>query len=198
MVTHRIDQEIACQQVLVEDSSVFSIQWSIFPAEIAAGLTPRHLLDRYLAYIRRATLTVIRPNETAAGIEFLLLGSRLSLISFQPAVFEEEDESRTCALLRICGGMLVQPRQCDRGELRFGIENAPHGVRVSLLLSDFCPLILGGPSPSVVRRLLYQLTQAAIHRLVTIRFLALLYRELAGRSSAVRVVNVRVRDGRPV
>jgi hypothetical protein len=192
------DQEIACQQVLVEDSSVFSIQWSLFPARIATGLTPRRLLDCYLAYIRRATLSIIRPYESAAGIEFRLLGSRLSLISFQPAIIETIDIDRTCALLRISGGLLVQPRQCNRGELRFGIEPDRGDVRVSLQLSDFCPLILGGPSPSTVRRLLYQLTQAAIHRLVTIRFLVLLYRDLAGSSSAVRVVNVKVRDGRPV
>lgn len=192
------DLEIACQQVLVEDSSVFSIQWSTFPAAITGGLTPRHLLDRYLAYIRRATLTIIRPDESATGIEFRLIGSRLSLISFQPAIIENADDSRGYALLRICGGLLVQPRQCDRGELRFGMETGPEGVRVSLQLSDFCPLILGGSSPSVVRRWLYRLTQAAIHRLVTIRFLMLLYRELAGRKADVRVVNAGVRAGRPV
>jgi len=198
MKQRRDDQEIACQQVLVEDSSVFSIQWSLFPALIATGLTPRRLLDCYLAHIRRATLTIIRPHESESGIEFRLLGSHLSLISFQPAISETAADGRAFALLRICGGILVQPRQCNRGELRFGIEPDSEGVRVSLQLSDFCPLILGGPSPSTVRRLLYQLTQAAIHRLVTIRFLVLLYRELVGGSSAVRVVEVKVRDGRPV
>jgi hypothetical protein len=198
MENRRDDQEIACQQVLVEDSSVFSIQWSTFPAAITSGLTLRHLLNRYLAYIRSATLSIIRPYESAAGIEFRLLGSRLSLISFQPAIIETADETSGFTLLRICGGILVQPRQCERGEFRFSIEPVQDGVQVSLQLSDFCPLILGGPSPSPVRRLLYQLTQAAIHRLVTIRFLVLLYRDLAGRSSAVRVVNVKVRDGQPV
>ncbi len=198
MGQRRDNQEIACQQVLMEDSSVFSIQWSMFPAAICAGLTPRHLLYRYLAYIRRATLTIIRPYESSTGVEFRLLGSRLSLISFQPAIIESTQDSRAFALLRICGGLLVQPRQCERGEMRFGIETTVQGVRVSLLLSDFCPLILGGPSPSTIRRILYQLTQAAIHRLVTVRFLALLYRDLAGRSSAVRLVNINVRDGRPV
>jgi hypothetical protein len=197
-MTRGLDQEIACQQVLVEDSSVFSIQWSTFPAALTDGLTPRHLLERYLTYIRRATLTIIRPVESAAGIEFRLIGSRISLISFQPAIIETAGDSRAYALLRICGGLLVQPRQCDRGELRFGVESGHEGVRVSLLLSDFCPLILGGPSPSVIRRWLYRLTQAAIHRLVTIRFLTRLYRELAGRKAAVRVVNAGVREGRPV
>jgi hypothetical protein len=193
MDTRRNNQEIACQQVLVEDSSVFSVQWSILPEAIAAGLTPRHLMERYLSYISRATLTAIRPSESAHGVEFRLLGSRLSLISFLPP--EEEDESVT---LRICGGLLVQSRQCDRGEMRFSVEPAPEGVKVSLQLSDFCPLILGSPAPSALRRWLYRLTQATIHRLVTIRFLALLYRDLAGSSAPVRVVDVNVRDGRPV
>jgi hypothetical protein len=187
------NQEIACQQVLVEDSSVFSVQWSLFPAGIAAGLKPQHLLERYLVYIRRATLSAIRPYESATGVEFRLLGSRLSLISFLPP--QEGDESVT---LRICGGLLVQPHQCHRGELRFSVHPAPEGIRVSLQLSDYCPLILGSSAPSGLRRCLYRLTQAAIHRLVTIRFLMLLYRDLAGASAPVRVVNVNVREGRPL
>jgi len=40
-------QEIACQQVLVEDGAVFSIQWSIFPHAIVAGLTSGTLSKRY-------------------------------------------------------------------------------------------------------------------------------------------------------
>ena len=188
-----VNQEIACQQVLVEDSSVFSVQWSLFPAHLAAGLTPLLLLTRYLAYIRRATFSVIRPVESATGIEFRLLGSRLSLISFLPT--EERDGYAT---LRICGGLLVQPRQCDRGELQFGVGPTPEGVKVSLQLSDYCPLLLGSPSPSPVRRWLYRLTQAAIHRLVTIRFLMLLYREAAGSAAPVRVVHVTMREGWPV
>jgi hypothetical protein len=187
-------QEIACQQVLVEDSSVFSVQWSIFPVQIAAELTPIILLERYLAHIRRATFSVIRPTEAASGIELRLLGCRhMSLISFLRP--EEEHMSTT---LRICGGLLVQPHQCHRGELRFAVEPTPEGVKVSLQLSDYCPLILGNASPSPVRRWLYRLTQAAIHRLVTIRFLMLLYRDLAGSSASVRVVNANVRDGSPV
>jgi hypothetical protein len=59
-------------------------------------------------------------------------------------------------------------------------------------------LILGSHSPSPVRIWLYRVTQAAIHRLVTVRFLSLLYHELAGPSAAVQVVNVAVRTGRPV
>jgi hypothetical protein len=187
------NQEIACQQVLVEDSSVFSIQWSMFPLHIASGLAPLDLLERYLNYIRRSTFSIIRPIKSPSGVEFRLLGSRLALISFLPP-----DSGNESVTLRICGGLLVQPHQCHRGELRFAVEPAQESVKVSLLLSDYCPLILGSSSPSLLRLWLYRLTQAAIHRLVTIRFLMLLYRDLAGSSAPVRVVNVNVKDGRPV
>ncbi|GFE62190.1 hypothetical protein [Geobacter sp. AOG2] len=186
-------QEIACQQVLVEDSSVFSIQWSVFPAHLALQLTPDILLKRYLAYIRRCTATIIRPHCSASEIQFRLFGSRWSLISFLPPVLEQQ-----AVVLRICGGILVQPGQCGRGELRFSVKEQPDGIRVSLELSEYCPLILGSPTPSTFRRLLYRLSQAAIHRLVTVRFLALLYRELAGPGARVRVVGVKVREGEPV
>jgi len=189
----RTTQEIACQQVLVEDSSVFSIQWSVFPLAIAAGLTSDGLLERYLAYIRRSTCAVITPTRSPAGIEFRLMGTPLSLISFL-----EPDVAKESIVLRICGGLLVQPRQCDRGELHFSVGAAEDGIKVSLQLSDYCPLLLGSPSPSRLRRWLYQFTQAAIHRLVTVRFLALLYRDLAGSSARFQVVNVQVRDGRPI
>jgi hypothetical protein len=193
MDKRRDNLEIACQQVLVEDSSVFSVQWSTFPSKIAAGLTPRSLLERYLAYLCRTTLSIIRPTESATGVEFRLLGSRWSLISFLPP-----EMGRESVTLRICGGLLVQSHQCDRGELRFTVEPVPEGVKVTLQLSDYCPLILGSSVPSPVRRWLYRLTQAAIHRLVTIRFLMLLYRDLAGLSAPVQVVNVNVRAGRPL
>lgn len=187
-------QAIACQQVLEEDSSVFSIQWSVFSPDIARGLTPRTIQQRYLEYIRSCTLNLIRPATTPEGVEFRLLSSAISLISFQPP----DDSHEGLSVLRIRGGVLVQPHQCHRGELRFGVDDTPEGIKVSLLLCDFCPLILGGPSPSPVRFWLYRLTQALIHRLVTVRFLTLLYRDLAGFPAPVRLVRSRVRQGRPL
>lgn len=69
---------------------------------------------------------------------------------------------------------------------------------VTLQLSDYCPLILGSSSPSKIRYWLYRLTQSTIHRLVTIRFLMLLYRDLAGPSACVKVVTGQVREGQPL
>lgn len=40
--------QIACQQVLLEDNSVFSIQWTDLPPELATGMTPQRLLEAYL------------------------------------------------------------------------------------------------------------------------------------------------------
>lgn len=193
MTQASLEQEISCQQVLVDDNSVFSVQWSVFPNRIAEVLSSEKLMMRYLEYIRRCTLSVIRPLQLETGIEFRLLGSRLSLISFLPPLTEGD-----AIVIRICGGFLVQPRQCNRGELRFTVGTQPKGVLVSLQLSEFCPLILGSPSPSRIRFWLYRLTQATIHRLVTLRFLTLLYRELSGSSARIKVVAVKVREGQPV
>nr|WP_246545604.1 hypothetical protein [Pelotalea chapellei] len=178
---------------MVEDSSVFSIQWSIFPHAIAAGLTPHLLLERYLCHIRRCTCTLIRPRYTPEGIEFRLAASNMSLISLLPPVIEEG-----ALVLRICGGFLVQPQQCERGELRFSVDSTEKGVKVVLQLSDYCPLLLGSPSPSFIRRWFYRWTQAAIHRLVTVRFLTLLYRDLTGSRSPVSIIKVREREGRSI
>jgi hypothetical protein len=193
MKTHGAHQEIVCQQVLVEDSSVFSTQWSTFPREIASGLTPAILLNRYLSYIQRTTLSIIRPVATDNGIEFRFLATGRSLLSF----LKPSDEGDT-VVMRICGGLLVQRHQCDRGELRFTVEAVSDGTRVTVQLSDYCPLILGGPYPSKGRYWLYRLTQSAIHRLVTVRFLVLLYRDLVGYSACVKVVAGQLREGHPV
>ena len=77
-------QEIACQQVMVEDGSVFSVQWTVLPVASAAGLSPQKLLERYLVYIRKCTFSIIRPLVLHTGLEFRLLNTGWSLISFLP------------------------------------------------------------------------------------------------------------------
>ena len=188
------EQEIACQQVLMEDSSVFSVQWMSISERLGAGVTPDFLFDRYLAYIRRFTLSLIRPRVMAEGVEFRLLGLPLSLISFTEPVRRKEQHGASISLA-ICGGFLVQSDQCDRGDLSFLVEEADGGVRLTLRLADFCPLLLGSASPSPFRKFLYRFTQAYIHKVVTVRFLARIYRELAGGSACVRIVPVRVCQG---
>lgn len=190
----RPTQQIACQQVLQQDSSVFSIQWTDLPA----GLPPvseHDLLQRYLRDIRQLTGGLIRPATSDQGIAFCL-GGRVPLLSFLPPAAVTAPEGSGLAL-RICGGLLVQRDQCERGELLLLTAPLANGSqRITLQLSDYCPLLLGSSTPSLFRRWLYRLTQAAIHRLVTIRFLARLYRDLADPSACIRTLAVSVRDGR--
>lgn len=190
----RPTQQIACQQVLLQDSSVFSIQWTDLPAGLPK-MSEHDLLQRYLRDIRQLTGGLIRPVSSKQGVALCLAG-RLQLLSFLPPVAVSTPEGSGLAL-RICGGLLVQQDQCERGELLLLTAPLSNGCqRITLQLSDYCPLLLGSSSPSLFRRWLYRLTQATIHRLVTIRFLARLYRELAGPSACIRTLSVSVQDGR--
>jgi hypothetical protein len=75
------------------------------------------------------------------------------------------------------------------------IETVDSGSRVTVKLSDFCPLILGSNRPSLWRKWLYRLTQAYIHKIVTIRFLAMVYRKVTGEKVQKGVVRLAVRQG---
>lgn len=193
-MNNRPAQQIACQQVLQEDNSVFSIQWTDLPPGLPR-LDGQELLQHYLHDITRQTWGLVRPLATEQGLAFTLAGC-LPLLTFlppEPVTLPEGDG----LALRICGGWLVQPAHCERGELLLLTAPLPdNGQRITLRLADYCPLLLGSPRPSWLRRWLYRLTQAALHRLVTIRFLARLYRRLAGPAACVRTVAVAVRDGR--
>lgn len=183
--------QIACQQVLVEDSSVFSIQWLDLPAELADGITPETVLQQYLTAIHQLTFRLIRPDSADGEVRFLLFG-QFPLLCFTGPLPEGSGLA-----LRICGGLLVQQDQCDRGELLFQCEQLPdNGLRIILRLSDYCPLLLGSRRPSYLRRWLYRLTQATLHKLVTVRFFALLYRKLGGRATRIKTVPVEVIQGR--
>lgn len=188
-------KEIACQQVLMEDGSVFSIQWLVLPPECADALFPAALLERYLAFIRRFTLSIVRAVRTGRGIEFRLFG--LSLLGFGVPEFIGGRRGRS-AVLRISGGVLAGRGQRDRGEFVFTSEPVETGVRVTLRLSGYHPRLLGTGEPCRLRKRLYRFTQAYIHRLVTVRFLACLYRELAGKDACIRVVSVREWSGEEI
>ena len=190
-------QVIAYLQELREDSSVYSVQWMTISPLLAGAVSPCALLARYLAHIRRFTFSVVRPLASDHGIEFRLLNSRTSIISFAMPVYLEEGETSS-GVLRINGGVLVQPGECDRGELSFISEMCGEGVKVVIRLSDYCPLLLGARKPRRWRKVLYRLTQASIHKLVTVRFLSRLYRELAGAGGRVRVVRVKGTSGEDI
>lgn len=187
--------EVACQQILEQDASVYSVQWLVIPDPHARQVTAQLLLDRYLKLVRNWTFTLIRPRVVADGVQFRLLDTSLALLSFGPPEYlagEEDGEVR----LRINGGLLVQPRECNRGLFSLYTAREGEGARVTVQLSDYCPLLLGNARPSLVRRLLYRMTQAYLHKIVTVRYLVDLYRELTGEKVSPRLIKVQVREGK--
>jgi len=193
----RNPEEIACQQILREDATVYSSQWLTVPHRHAGVVTPESLLDRYLVHIRCCTLSLVSPFRSAAGIDFRILATGINLISFAPPAFAENGSARSVTL-RISGGTLVQPQECAKGELSFITELVKDGVTVVVRLSDYCPLLLGGGRPSRGRKLVYRLTQALLHRVVTVRFLVRLYHDLEGGGERIRVVRVRGDSGEDI
>ncbi len=189
--------EIACQQVLTGDGSVFSIQWTVLPERHEKTLTPQFILDRYLVYLRRFTFSLARPVRTANGLDFRFLFTRMHLLTFAEPTFSTEGGKRSVTL-RICGGPFVHHEQCNRGRFSFLAESVDSGIRVTVELADYFPRLLGGTPPAPLRKWLYRHTQAALHKLMTIRYLASLYGELEGEKVRFRVVNVRERPGEEI
>lgn len=186
--------KIACQQILAEDQSVYSIQWVVLPAEAAAGLTAAVVLQLYLDYLERVTVKFIRVVAVDSTIEFRVAGTSLALLSFAAPEFKQMGGGEKCSLL-ISGGVLVQPKECDRGQLDFLIEPVVNGCRVALRLSDYCPLILGSRRPARWRKWLYRFTQAYLHKVITVRFLEGVYGKFSSQSLKKGVIRIAVRDG---
>jgi hypothetical protein len=171
--------EITCLQVLLEDASVCSTQRVTLPS--GTDVTPAYLLDLYLGYITR----------------FTVRGTGIHLISFHGPLYHEDNNVRIVEM-RITGGILVQPENCHRGELQISVERAETGMVVSLHLADYCPLILGSCTPARWRKWLYRLTQAYIHRVITIRFLKLVVRTISAGQLCARVVTVKPTQGEKI
>lgn len=188
-------ERVAFQQVLAEDRSVFSIQWITIPNG-NSGLTSEKLLARYLSYIEKVTLRLIKTRMSAEGVTMRLSPAGPDLISLLPPL-TVRSENGTRTTLRICGGFLVQPGECNVGQLDFLTESVPSGTRVTLRLADYCPLLLGSRQPSLFRRWLYRLTQALIHKVVVVRFLAMIYRTSTGKGLKKGIVKAAVRQGEP-
>ena len=186
--------EVAFQQILEQDAAVYSVQWLDLPEWCAPQVTPSFLLEEYFKFIRGWTWGIIRPTRTPEGLEFRLLGTPLALLSFSVPQLSATDDRRE-VLLRISGGILVATGECGRGMFSCRVELHEHGVRAMVQLSDYCPLLLGSRTPSRARKLIYRLTQAYIHKIVTVNFLARLYHDLTGIKIRPVVKNVQVREG---
>jgi len=185
---------IICQQILEADHSVFSIQSVVIPSVIQSPISSANLMEQYLRHIKNCTAGIIRPVQTINGIEFRLVKTSLALIQFlQPGNIITATGDITT--LNICGGLLVNSHECDRGQLQFMVEKTGGGIRLTLKLADYCPLVLGGRNPSLLRKWLYRFTQAYIHKVVTVNFLSTLYRKITGKSVRRGVIHIAVRDG---
>lgn len=170
-------KKIACEEAILDDSSVISRQWIILPHKYSAPLTPALLVERYLAFVRQCTLSVVQPVISGKTTAFSLFGSSFVLLAFAGPEFTGDSHVQT-ASLRIDGGLLLQRNECGKGMLSFTLEIMEEGVRVIVQVSDYCPLLLGSRKPSKIRKWFYRCTQAAVHKIITVRFLAYLYREL--------------------
>jgi hypothetical protein len=173
------------------------VQRLLLPADVSGSITSADLLNLYLEYVERFTLGIVRAGRSADGLEFRLGRRGAVLISFAVPQFEKgEGTERT--VLQITGGLLVQPLECDRGQLEFRVDKLPAGNRLTLQLADYCPLLLGRNRPSLLRKWLYRLTQAYIHKVVTIRFLRMVYQRLTGRKLLAGAVAIAVRKGEKI
>src|SRR3954447_9452659 len=99
--------KIACQQILLQDASVYSIQCMDLPERYRRLVTPSLLLDRYYRNIRHLTFSMIRPVTTDSGVEFRMVGTKLAPLSFSLPQYQESPDA-TAVHLCISGGFLVQ------------------------------------------------------------------------------------------
>jgi hypothetical protein len=175
--------EIDCFQVLEREARVRSEQWTVLPLADASVVTPEWLLVHYLRHVRRCTGTLVRSRRSASGIEFRFLGN--TLLAFGPP---QQDAGKLT--LAITGGLLTQKKSSRKGELAFICEVCREGMRLAVHLTDYAPALLGSPLPGRLRKRFYGLTQAAIHQLVTVRFLWQLRQEQAGRQIGWRLVRM--------
>ncbi|MBJ6723301.1 hypothetical protein [Geomesophilobacter sediminis] len=186
-------KEVACQQVLLPDHSVHSVQWIDLPevGELPIGCAS-FLLERYLNHIRKCTFGMVRPVQTASGVSFRLLV--IPLLSFEPPRFDVVNEGER-VLLPICGGVLLRKGEAD-GSFSLAGWKLDAGVRIQAELTGYHPLLLGKVPPSALGRMFYRYTQGFIHRLVTVSYLAVVAGELIGKKVEARVREVPHQEGR--
>ena len=200
VMTYQLEKrepEVAYQQILLPDASVYSVQWLDVPAQYASRITTPLLLELYFDVVRECTCQLIRPTVTAQGVQFRLVGTSLALLSFFPAQLHA-GQGGGAVHLCICGGLFVWSGECDRGTLSLLFEAREAAeVRVTVQLSEYYPLLLGR-TPSTMRKLLYRLTQGCLHKVVTIGFLSRLYRELTGVKVRARVKKVQISEGEEI
>jgi hypothetical protein len=189
--------EIACQQVLLQDGTIYSVQWLVVPERHAHPVTAHLLLERYLKLVRHFTLSLVRPVSAADGIQFRLVGTCLDFLSFAPPEYLSGERIESVQL-RTVGGLLVRADEPGRGKFSFLVEREESGVRITVQLFYSRPLLLGSGHPSTLRRLFFRNTQGKFHKTITVRFLSELYRDLTGDKARISVKQARVKEGQDI
>ncbi len=177
-----LSEKIACREAIFEGRSVSSRQWIEIPHIDKSLLTPALLVESFMSFIPKFTLSIVQPLHNGGKTAFALFGSSLHLLVFSGPEFSSDGRSRS-ANLRIEGGLLLQRNESGKGVLSFIIEEADEGLKVAVHVSDYCPLLLGGRKHSKIRRWAYLCTQALVHKIITSRFLYNLYHQLESRKS---------------
>ncbi len=157
--------------------SVQSAQLTIEECDMASLWTPANLENlarTYWRFLSRVTLGLIRVVYDADSRSVVLIGRPLTLLRFDKPQYTLEDD-HGAVNWRIRGGLLVAPAGRGSGFLALDVrreppEDGPPPTRRQLLIevevANFFPSIAVGFSVPV-----YEMTQSAIHVLVTNAFL---------------------------
>jgi hypothetical protein len=172
---------------------------SVTTKQVADVTLPRSELDRiwnaeylerlagtYWRFLTRISLGVLRVLYTPESREIAVLRRPFVLLRFRKPEYETQPNCGTVTW-RIDKGLLVAPMGRGKGFLRIsvarpeeslegGAPDDPITARVSSEVGNFYPLIGGWGWFSKIGRVLYRLTQLAIHVVVTNAFLRSLAR----------------------
>jgi hypothetical protein len=149
-----------------------------------------NLARTYWLFLSRVTLGLIRVVYGSGERRVLLLGRPLTLLRFEePEYLIQGDHGKVT--WRIRDGLLVARSGRGCGFLALDVRRLAHGgpgqparVRIELEVANFYPAIAAGFSTPV-----YQVTQSAIHVLVTHAFLRSLSRLELAKSKVGRLAS---------
>jgi hypothetical protein len=163
--------------VIQRDGAVRSVQsaeLTIDEQDMEKLWTPANLENlarTYWRFLSRVTLGLIRVVYDADSRSVVLLGHPLTLLRFEAPEYTMEDDHGVVTW-RIRDGLLVARAGRGCGFLRLDVRRRPpddsarRRVRIEVAVANFFPSIAVGFSIPV-----YEMTQSAIHVLVTNAFL---------------------------
>jgi len=152
------------------------------PVELWSAEWLERLARTYWRFLERCSLGLIRVRYSERGRAVVLLCRPFVLLSFDPPVYELDEDNRGTVRWQIRGGALVSHRQNGGGGfLQIDVRrmqthtDGSQSIHVEIAVLSFYPAIANAISPG-----LYRATQSAIHVLITHGFLRSLARlELA-------------------